>query len=152
MAKTVEFDMIAEKRHNRMSAAELLGVRAKNNLGLAKRVESGLAFDSMERLTRLTGLPLETIRAAIRIPPRTLSRRRNDNKLTPEESDRLVSVSRLIALAIALFEGRVENATRWLSAPNRALGMRSPIEVASTEVGSREVEDLIGRLEHGVFS
>ncbi len=36
------------------------------------------------------------------------------------------------------------------SAP--ALAGRKPIEFARTEVGAREVEDLIGRLEYGVFT
>jgi uncharacterized protein (DUF2384 family) len=34
----------------------------------------------------------------------------------------------------------------------RALGGRSPLDFAQTEPGAREVENVIGRLEHGVFS
>lgn len=144
--------MIAKTQNSRMTAADLLGVRTKNTLSLAKRVETGLSFGSLERLSKKSGLALDDIRGAVRISPRTFTRRRNEKRLTPEESDRLVSVSRLIALAIELFGGRVENAARWLVSPNRALGRRSPLEVARTEVGAREVENLIGRLEHGVFS
>jgi uncharacterized protein (DUF2384 family) len=33
-----------------------------------------------------------------------------------------------------------------------ALGWRTPIDFAQTEPGAREVENLIGRIEHGVFS
>lgn len=135
-----------------ITAAGLLGVNVRDNFALARRVETGLSFDSMVRLSKRSGLPIETIRTAVRIPPRTLSRRRTENRFSPEESDRLVSVSRLIALAIGLFGGRVENAGRWLTSPNRALGRLAPIEVARTEVGAREVEDLIGRLVHGVFT
>lgn len=145
-------NMLAEKPQPVITETELLGIRTKSNLGLARRVETGLAFDSMELLSKKTGLPLEQIRTAVRITPRTMARRRNENRLSPAESDRLVSISRLLALAIGLFGGRTSNAIRWFTSPIRALGMRSPIEVASTEVGSREVEDLIGRLEHGVFS
>jgi uncharacterized protein (DUF2384 family) len=32
------------------------------------------------------------------------------------------------------------------------LGDVAPLEMAATETGAREVENLIGRLEHGVFS
>lgn len=140
------------KKARRVTAQGLLGVNVRDSFALARRVETGLSFHSMERLSKKSGLPLETIRTAVRIPPRTLVRRRSDNRLTPEESDRLVSVSRLIALAIELFGGRVENAARWLTSPNRALGRLTPIDVAKTEVGSREVENLIGRLAHGVFT
>jgi uncharacterized protein (DUF2384 family) len=36
--------------------------------------------------------------------------------------------------------------------PQPALGGATPIEVAQTELGSREIENLVGRIEHGVYS
>jgi putative toxin-antitoxin system antitoxin component (TIGR02293 family) len=130
----------------------LLGFDPIDNLKLAKKVESGLPFDSFERVGRVSGLSTDELRTAIRIAPRTLARRRQEKKLSPEESDRLVSLSRLLSLAIELFEGDGRAALNWFTAKNRALGGRSPLSVASTEVGSREVEAVIGRLEHGVFT
>ena len=54
--------------------------------------------------------------------------------------------------ALKLFEGDSRAAERWLSSPKRALGGAVSSELAETEAGAREVEALIGRLEHGVFS
>ncbi|MBA2620676.1 MAG: DUF2384 domain-containing protein [Acidobacteria bacterium] len=130
----------------------LLGVETTNNLKLAKAVEAGFSFDALERLGKSTGLSLERLRVAMRITPRTLTRRRKQRKLSPEESDRLVSVSRLLAQTFELFEGNKESGMRWVTSPNRALNGQSPLEVAATETGAREVENLIGRLEHGVFT
>ena len=45
-----------------------------------------------------------------------------------------------------------ENARRWLTSPQFGLGGAVPLEYAETEVGAREVEDLLGRIEHGVYS
>ena len=56
------------------------------------------------------------------------------------------------AKALDLFEGDSRAAERGLSSPKRALGGAVPAELAKTEAGAREVEALIGRLEHGVFS
>jgi putative toxin-antitoxin system antitoxin component (TIGR02293 family) len=134
------------------SVEKLLGIKTADNLKLAERVEAGFSFDALERLGKTTGLPLERLRVAVRITPRTLTRRKKEKKLSPEESDRLVSVSRLLAQTFELFEGNEEAGIRWFTSPNRALGGRSPIEVAATETGTREVENLIGRLEHGVFT
>lgn len=131
---------------------KLLGLKPAGNLQLAKKVEAGFSFDALEKLGKQTGLPLDKLRVAIRITPRTLTRRRKENRLSPEESDRLVSVSRLLAKTFELFEGNKEAAHRWLTCSNRALGGLSPLEAAATETGSREVENLIGRLEHGVFT
>jgi putative toxin-antitoxin system antitoxin component (TIGR02293 family) len=45
-----------------------------------------------------------------------------------------------------------EAAQQWLKTPARALGFESPLHFAETEAGAREVENLLGRIEHGVFS
>ena len=54
--------------------------------------------------------------------------------------------------ALKLFEGDAWAAERWLSSPKVALDGAVPYELVRTEAGAREVEALIGRLEHGVFS
>jgi putative toxin-antitoxin system antitoxin component (TIGR02293 family) len=144
---------LEKTRHSRpFTAGKLLGIKVTDNLKMAKKIESGLSFTMFERLGRVSGLPLEKLRVAVRITPRTLIRRRNENRLSPEESDRLVSVSRLLAQTFELFEGNKIAAVMWFTSPNRALGDQIPIEVAATETGAREVENLIGRLEHGVFT
>lgn len=130
----------------------LIGIETTDNLKLAKKVEAGFSFNALERLGKSTGLSLESLRVAVRITPRTLTRRRKERKLSPEESDRLVSISRLLAQTFELFEGNKESGIRWITSPNRALNGQSPLEAAATETGAREVENLIGRLEHGVFA
>ena len=130
----------------------LLGIKASNTAQLVKIIERGFSFSTLERVRRETGLPMERLAISIGISPRTLTRRKKENKLTAAESDRLVSISRLLIQSIELFGGDKEKAFRWFVQPNRALGNLSPLEMAATETGAREVENLIGRLEHGVFS
>lgn len=131
---------------------KLLGIKSGNAVHLIKAIERGFSFDTLEKVRRETGLPLERLASSIGVSPRTLSRRKKEKKLTAAESDRLVSVSRLLTQAVELFEGDKEKAFRWFVQPNRALGNLSPLDMAATETGTREVENLIGRLEHGVFS
>ncbi len=122
---------------NAYTIEKLLGIETADNLKLAKKVEAGFSFGALERLGKTTGLSLERLRIAVRITPRTLTRRRKEKKLSPEESDRLVSVSRLLAQTFELFEGNAEAGMRWFQSPNRALNGQSPIEVAATETGAR---------------
>jgi putative toxin-antitoxin system antitoxin component (TIGR02293 family) len=131
---------------------KLLGIKSGNAVHLVKAIERGFSFDTLEKVRRETGLPLERLAISIGVSPRTLSRRKKEKKLTATESDRLVSVSRLLTQAVELFEGDKERAFRWFVQANRGLGGLTPLEMASTETGTREVENLIGRLEHGVFS
>ena len=46
----------------------------------------------------------------------------------------------------------IENGRRWLASPQVGLGGAIPLEFAETEVGAREVENLLGRIEYGVYS
>jgi len=95
---------------------------------------------------------LSRLAATIGIPERTLARRRVSRRLTPDESERLLRISAIFEDAVDLFEGDVPAAVNWLNTPRKLLGDRSPLAYARTETGAREVENLIGRLEHGIFS
>jgi putative toxin-antitoxin system antitoxin component (TIGR02293 family) len=81
----------------------------------------------------------------------TLHRRKLDGRLTPEESDRVIRFARLMGRAVTVFETE-ENARLWLSSPQVGLGGAIPLDYAGTEIGAREVEDLLGRIEYGVYS
>lgn len=119
---------------------------------MVDRVEAGFPFTALEHFRKATGLPLAKITELLRIPPRTLVRRRADGKFAPDESERLLRLSNIFELAVALFEGDRDAAINWLMSPKKALAGESPLPFSRTEVGAREVEALIGRLEHGVFS
>ena len=130
----------------------LLGLDPMDTSQLVERVEEGLSFGGLERLRENMGFSREEMAELVQIRPRTLDRRKKEGRLHPEESDRLLRAARVFGRAIALFEGDVEGALRWLSSPQRALGGAVPLEMARTEIGAGEVEGSIGRLEHGVFS
>ena len=130
----------------------LLGMKSFETEELLKEVEKGFPYRVLERLGRNLELPMKAVAELTQIRTRTLHRRKEAGRLQPDESDRLLRVSRVFARAIELFEGDDRAARHWLSAPQRALGGAVPLTLAKTEVGAREVERLVGRLEHGIFS
>ncbi|HEX8139703.1 MAG TPA: antitoxin Xre/MbcA/ParS toxin-binding domain-containing protein [Pyrinomonadaceae bacterium] len=130
----------------------LLGMKMSETDELLRQVEKGLPFKVLERLGRNLKLPLKAIAELTQIRSRTLHRRKEEGRLQPDESDRLLRAARLFGRAIELFEGDDDAARHWLSAPQRALGGAVPLSLARTELGALEIERLIGRLEHGVFS
>ena len=131
---------------------KLLGISQHNPLLLVKHVERGLPFNALERFRRNTMMSFHEIAEVVDIKIRTLQRRKGQGRLEPDESDRLLRFSRVFGKALELFEGDVEATRRWLSAPLRALAGERAVVLARTDVGAREVEALIGRLEHGVVS
>lgn len=131
--------------------APLLGLEAEDAAELHARVRDGLPYEALERLRAVLDIPTARLSRLLAIPSRTLGRRKDIGKLDPEESDRLVRLARVVFLALQLFEGDLDEARAWLDSPHFALSHHAPIDFATTEVGAREVEDLVGRLEHGVF-
>jgi len=132
--------------------AALLGLRTYEPLRLYQQVRRGLTYGAFERLQRNTALSARTLAELAEIPARTLARRREEGRLDPDESDRLLRVARVFGRALELFEVDAAAARAWLTAPQPALGGLVPLELARTDVGAREVEHLVGRLEHGIPS
>jgi len=129
-----------------------LGLTATRTDDLVSRIERGLPFRVLESLTALSGLPVTLIASVGGIPERTLARRKVAGRFVPEESERLLRISTVFEKAVDLFEGDVAGAVTWLTLPKKALGYQTPLRYSRTELGAREVENLIGRLDHGVFS
>lgn len=134
------------------SYVTLLGLRSFDPLRLVKRLEEGLSYAAFEKLRHNLGLSARELAELASISPRTLSRRKDKRRFLSDESDRLVRIARILGLAIDLFEGDLDGARRWLAIRRSALDGATALEMVRTEVGAREVEALIGRLEHGVFT
>jgi len=130
----------------------LLGIRATERAEVIDVLAAGLAYKSLTGLRQATGFSLETLADWTGISPRTLQRRRLEGRFAADESERIYRAANIFHLALGLFEGDAEAARQWLLAPQSALGDQSPLRLARTELGGRQVEDLIGRLEYGVFS
>jgi len=130
----------------------LLGLEPLDTARLVERVREGFSFRELERFRENVGLSRSEIAGLVQIKPRTLDRRKKEGRLQTEESDRLLRASRVFGKVIGLFEGDVGAAKEWLSSPQIALGGAVPLEMAKTDIGAREVENLAGRLEQGVFS
>ncbi len=118
---------------------------------LIKRVEAGLPFGDLETLGKSLDLSLDRLSSLIGIARATLHRRKQDGHLQVQESDRVIRYERLFAQATSVF-GSKEQALGWLRSPQRGLGGAIPLEYARTEVGAREVEKLLGRIDYGVYS
>lgn len=130
----------------------LVGLHFEDPLKISKRVEKGLAFRALMRLQTNTGLSTSDLAEAVVIKLRTWQRRKEQGRLEPDESDRVLRFSRIFGKALELFEGDADAARQWLAASQPALDGERPIDLAKTDVGAREVEAVIDRLEHSVLT
>lgn len=118
---------------------------------MVDRVRDGLEMAEFYTLQEILGITEERLAGLLGISRATLHRRKKSGTLDRAESDRLVRFARLLSHASAALGG-IEGARSWLVAPALAFHGECPLDFADTEVGAREVEALLGRLEHGVFS
>jgi putative toxin-antitoxin system antitoxin component (TIGR02293 family) len=128
----------------------LLGLEYFDLPNVLKAVEKGFTFSTFERLMRNMAVPSDRLAEIVGIPRRTLARRKIETRFTAEESERLLRGARVFAMTLRLFDGDRDAAVEWLLTLQIALG-EAPADLLHTEVGARDVERVIGALEHGVF-
>ncbi|HEX8311274.1 MAG TPA: antitoxin Xre/MbcA/ParS toxin-binding domain-containing protein [Chthoniobacteraceae bacterium] len=119
------------------------------NLIVALR--AGLPVAELLQLQESLGLSMEKLLPMLGMSKATLHRRKASGRLDPLESDRVVRFARLFGRAIEVMEAE-DAARHWMGSPQIGLGGAVPLDYARTEVGAREVEDLLGRIDYGVYS
>ena len=119
---------------------------------LATIVRQGLPSKAADRIAEYYGLSRKQVSDLIGVSVRTLERHQKDNKLlNPLQSDRLLRYAHIAARAEEIFED-VQVAKNWLRRPNQALGGEMPLNLLDTETGVNQVEDVLTRIEYGVYS
>jgi len=118
---------------------------------LIRRIQKGLPFSELQGLRKQLDLPLDDLASKLSISRATLHRRKSGGRLSSEESDKVMRFSRLLEHAASVF-GNVERGRAWLKFPQYGLGGAVPLDYAKTEIGAREVDNLLGRIDYDVYS
>lgn len=138
------------------SVSEKLGGRrvferpVRTDVELADVIRGGFPAAVLDHL--VAAVPGAGVLAMYRLlgSPRTLQRKRTaGSALSADESDRAARVARMVARAEEAL-GDAGRAHRWLQQPNRSLGGRTPLELLDSDPGSRSVERVLLRIEHGI--
>jgi putative toxin-antitoxin system antitoxin component (TIGR02293 family) len=128
-----------------------VSAKAKHPAELIRRIRKGLSFSELKALQDSIDIPFEQLAAKLSISRSTLQRRKAAGRLSPDESDKVLRFSRLLRQAADLF-GDIDKGRAWLKHPQYGLGGAVPLDYAETEIGAREVENLLGRMKYGVYS
>lgn len=123
---------------------------SKNGLKTVKYIRQGVPVEMVDDLLD-QGIVSRTQIYQLIAPKRTLSYRRSRGEhLTPQESERLLRVLRIVHHAIETFDDEAK-AREYLNKPMRRFEGRSCIEMLDTDVGAGLVEELLSRIEHGIY-
>jgi putative toxin-antitoxin system antitoxin component (TIGR02293 family) len=119
---------------------------------LIDRIKEGIDAEAFEKVTDAYDIPMTVGYRVMGIPQSTYRRRLEKGKLLPGESDRVYRYAELMTMATEMMQQDSDRAAAWFKTEMDIFGGETPLQHAMTEVGAREVEDLIGRIRYGVFS
>lgn len=128
---------------------KLLDQKVRSDADVVRLVVNGLPARSLTRLaTKVRG-------AGKLVAPGTTVRRRlkDDERFSVGESERMVRLARVYALAVEVF-GEEARAEAWLERSLEYLpgqASQSPLELAVTDPGARMVEGMLLKTQHGLF-
>ena len=134
------------------SPGQILGLKVKTLPSLIRLINKGLPWSTVLAFARISGFSQQQVAEFLDLPARTFARRRHSGTLDRTESERLVRLAEIFDAALGLFDGDAGSTRQWLISPVRGLDNAAPIHFARTELGAREVRNLIGRMRDGVFS
>lgn len=136
-----------------LGGPKILGRGIRSQLKMADAVDRGLPTDSLNHVKKALGLSDAEVALTLGISLKTIHRLRKDpgRHLSSQASDRLYRLARLYQLASDVLED-ADSAREWLRSRQIGLDNRVPMELMTSEAGSREVEALLMRIEYGVIS
>ena len=135
-----------------LSALQILGIRNRiNDVGVVDLLERGLTKSNYLKAKALTGLSHQDLAMILSVSTKTLEGKRGNDRLSDSASERLLKFAEVLALGKQVFNNQ-ENFNEWLKRPLRPLGGRRPLDLMVNMYGLEVVRQLLGRIEHGVYS
>jgi putative toxin-antitoxin system antitoxin component (TIGR02293 family) len=132
-----------------LGGAKVLGRGVRSPGDLADQVRKGLPFAALSAVMEECGISSNVVCEVLQLSSRNFLRRRDQKRLSPVESDRLYRLARVLAHANRVFEDPDESA-EWIQTPNTALGKQQPLTLLDTDIGVQQVDQVLGRIEHGI--
>lgn len=136
-----------------MGGQEAIGRKVNSTADIIELSAQGMPSKVIRAVQARAHFSNKEISDFLNISPSTYQRRyrQSTKKLKKDESEIAFHLSSLIAKGIAVF-GDEEKFIQWLHLENTALGGRKPISWLSSQIGRDEILNLLGRIEHGIFS
>jgi putative toxin-antitoxin system antitoxin component (TIGR02293 family) len=114
-------------------------------------IRAGVPKKALDNLVEVTGISAVEMAAIIRTSDRTLRRYSTNQKLNPEQSERVIELAKVYSRGEEVF-GSIDAFREWMNGTVLALGNKRPKEFLDTSMGIEMLMDELGRIEHGIFA
>ncbi len=123
----------------------------ESNFDKILTVKEGVSKKFLTDWKQYINIDYDHLSAILGTTKTTIHKKQNDEKFSLSISEKMVSLVDLYIYGYEVFEDK-ERFEKWVQTNNRALGNKMPLDLMDTIFGIDEVKDLIGRIEHGVYS
>lgn len=133
-----------------LGGKEMLQVNIEKDLDMDQLIRVGIPYEAYDQFKEKLKIANHELYSFLGL--KDIRKTKNTNvRLSSISSDRLYRLARIYALAVEVLADE-DQGREWLKRPQHGLGGRVPLEMASTEIGAKEVENLLGRIEYGVLA
>ncbi len=127
------------------------GIQVKSSRDYIDLSRKGLSFRQLKDILKFTSITMKQITEMISLSERQLARYTDEKILRTDISAHLIQIVELYKFGYEVFEDK-DKFHIWMNSEIRALGYHKPIELLDTPFGIQEIVNVLGRLEHGVYS
>lgn len=117
-------------------------------VGLSRK---GIKKSALSNLSKALAITMKQLAKLLPVTERTLQRRAANSLLNSTTSQQVILLGQLITKGEEIF-GDQQTFQKWVKQPNTALGGYTPLNMMDTTIGIQLVTDVLGRIEHGVYS
>ena len=110
----------------------------------------GVLRSEVDQVAILVGLTDKEMARLLNMSERNLHRLRTDDRLGRDASERLLLLTNLLRHALDVFDDDTETVSDWLRSPIRELNQQAPLQLLDITTGFGLVDDVLGRIEHGI--
>lgn len=110
----------------------------------------GVLRSEADLVAGMVGLTDKEMARMLNMSDRNLHRLKPDERLSRDASERLLLLTNLLQHGLDVFDDDANTLADWLRSPIRELNSQSPLQLLDTSTGFGLVDDVLGRIEHGI--
>ena len=143
--------MILQDVENLLGGNKYLNVKLRTRMDLIDLTHRGVTKSALNYFIKYMDISQKQMASLLNITPRTIQKLKPKDLFKPGVSEQILKLAEVFAKGIDVF-GDKRTFKLWLEQPNVALGRKIPIDLLDTRYGSDMVLDILGRIEHGIYS
>ncbi len=125
--------------------------RPSSNIDFVTASTKGITKLSVLNLAEVLDVPMKDMAVLLNVSYKTLGRKKKTDLLDSISSSLSIEIANTIAKGLSVFED-ADKLNRWLHKENKALKNQKPFDLLNTPTGIKLVNQILGRIEEGVYS